>query len=201
MKRGFKIFPLIILSSIVLSGCSGSPFNSEDFTSRIFFNLWDFLAVFAAFIILILVAFFFAYKPIKKFIKNRGDYVEGKISEAEQREEKSRSLISEGEHFVSSSKKEAKQIIEKAQIDAKSQKEQILLEARQEATKEKEKARKEIELEIEANKKAIHDEIVDVAITASEELLSREVSDKDNKRFLDDFVSDLSKDKKESKKK
>lgn len=195
MKRGLKFFPLIILSTCVLSGCGDGPFKSEDFTSRIFFNLWDFLAVFAAFIILVLIAFFVAYKPIKKFIANRQAYVEGKLSEAETREEKSRSLISEGEYYVSSSKKEAKQIIEQARVDASKQKEEILNEARQEAEMEKQKARAEIALEIEANKKAIHDEIVDVALSASEELLNREVKDKDNKRFLDDFVDNLSKDK------
>ncbi len=194
MKRVGKIFPLIILSTLVLSACSGSPFNMEDFTSRIFFNVWDFLAVFLAFVLLMLVVFFVAYKPIKKFIKNRGDYVEGKISEAETREEKSRNLISEGEAYVASSKKEANQIIEKAKNDALMQKDEILESAKQEANQEKEKARAEIALELEASKKAIHDEIVDVALVASEELLKKEVSTKDNKRLLDDFVEGLNKE-------
>ncbi len=197
MKRGLKFFPLIILSTCVLTGCGSEPFTSEDFIKKIFPNVWDFLAVFAAFVILVLIAFFVAYKPIKKFIKNRADYVEDKINEAETREEKSRSLVKEGEHYVSSSKMEAKQIIEQARVDASKQKEEILESARQEAEQEKQKARTEIALEIEANKKVIHDEIVDVALSASEELLNREVSDKDNKRFLDDFVKDL--EKKESK--
>ena len=194
MKRVGKIFPLIVLSTLVLSACNGSPFNTEDFTSRIFFNVWDFLAVFLAFVLLIVVVFFVAYKPIKKFIKNRGDYVEGKISEAETREEKSRSLISEGEAYVTSSKKEANLIIEKAKNDALMQKDEILESAKQEAAQEKQKARAEIALELEASKKAIHDEIVDVALAASEELLKKEVNTKDNKRLLDDFVDDLNKE-------
>lgn len=194
MKRVGKVLPLIILSTLVLSACNGSPFNTEDFTSRIFFNVWDFLAVFLAFVLLIVVVFFVAYKPIKKFIKNRGDYVEGKISEAETREEKSRSLISEGEAYVTSSKKEANQIIEKAKNDALMQKDEILESAKQEAAQEKQKARAEIALELEASKKAIHDEIVDVALAASEELLKKEVNTKDNKRLLDDFVDDLNKE-------
>ena len=196
MKKVGKLFPLVLISTCLLVSCNGSPFNTEDFTSRIFFNLWDFLAVFLAFIVLLTVAFFIGYKPIKKFIKNRADYVEGKIIEAESREEKSRSLVSEGENYVSESKKEANRIIEKAKDDANKQKDEILESARTEAENEKEKARRDIELEIEANKQMIHDEIVDVALSASEELLNREVSKEDNKRLLDDFVNDLNKEKK-----
>ena len=151
MKRVKRFFPLLILTPIFLSSC-GDPFKPEDFTSRIFFNVWDFLAVFLAFVVLITVAFFFAYKPIKKFIKNRGDYVEGKINEANVREEKSRNLIIEGEQIVKESKKEATAIIEKANIDANKQKDEIIAKAKSDANREKEKAREEIALEIE-NKK------------------------------------------------
>ena len=196
MKKVGRLLPLILISTCVLGSCNSVPFNSEDFTSRIFFNVWDFLAVFLAFIVLLLVAFFVAYKPIKKFIKNRADYVEGKISEAEVREEKSRSLIAEGDLYVSDSKKEANRIIEKAKDDATKQKDEIIESAKVEAEKEKEKARAEIALEIEANKQMIHDEIVDVALSASEELLNREVNKDDNKRLLNDFVNDLEKEKK-----
>ncbi len=196
MKKIGKFIPLIILTTLSLASCKGSPFNPEDFISRISFNVWDFLAVFLAFIILITVAFFVAYKPIRKFIKNRQDYVEGKIVEAESREEKSRNLINEGNTYVSESKKEANRIIEKAKLDANKQKDEIIEQARKDAGLEKEKARQEINLEIEANKQMIHDEIVDVALNASKELLSREVNSKDNKRLLDDFVNELNEEKK-----
>ena len=193
MKKIGKFLPTVFISIILLTSCQSDPFTSEDFTSRIFFNLWDFLAVFLAFIVLLLVAFFIAYKPIKKFIKNRGDYVENKIVEAESREEASRNLISEGEQYVKDSKKEAALIVSKARDDANKVKDEILEKAKEEANLEKEKARSEIAMEIEASKQAIHDEIVDVALTASEELLNREVSKEDNKRLLDELVNDLDK--------
>ena len=190
MKRiGKLIIPL--LSILTLTSCDGQPFKSEDFTSRIFFNLWDFLAVFLAFIVLVLVAFFFAYKPIKKFIQNRGDYIEGKIKDAEEREKKSRTIVEESEKTLLESKKSAALIIENAREDANKVKDEIVAEAKKEAENEKQKAKEEIAQEIEANKDAIHEEIVDVALKASSELLSREVNSKDNKRLLNDFVNDL----------
>ncbi len=195
MKRiGKIIFP--ILSILALSSCSGSPFTSEEFTSRIFFNLWDFLIVLTAFIVLVLIAFFFAYKPIKEFAKKRADYVEGKIRTAEEREKKSQNLISEGEKSLLESKRNAALIVDEARENAAKIKDEIINEAKLEAQNEKKKAQEEIAQEIEANKDAIHKEIVDVALKASEELLNREVSKEDNKRLLDDFVDNLNKKEK-----
>ena len=108
-------------------------------------------------------------------------------------EEKSRGLVDEANENLAKSKKEAFEIVEKAKVDANKEKEQIIEEAKLEAKEEKQKAREEIAQEIEANKEQIRKEIVDVALTASSELLGREVNDKDNKRLLDDFVNDLEK--------
>ena len=199
MKRKHLLIVTTLFTSILLSGCKDadgnpiSPFNTDDFTSRISFNVWDFLAVFLAFVVLLLVVFYFGYKPLKKAIKDRHDYVEGNIRTAEEREEKSRNLVDEANENLAQSKKEALEIVEKAKVDANKEKEQIIEEAKLEAKEEKEKAREEIAQEIEANKEQIRKEIVDVALTASEELLGREVNDKDNKRLLDDFVNDLEK--------
>ena len=169
MKRKHLLLIGMTLTSLLLSGCKDadgnpiSPFKTEDFTGRISFNVWEFLAVFLAFIVLLLVVFYFGYKPIKKAIQARKDYVEGNIKTAEEREEKSRGLVEEANQNLAKSKKEAFEIVEKAKVDANKEKEQI------------------------------RKEIVDVALTASSELLGREVNDKDNKRLLDDFVNDLEK--------
>ena len=196
MKNKGKIILVLLFSALTLTGCDGAPFNSKDFISRISFNVWDFLAVFLAFIVLLLAAFYLGYKPIKKFIKDRGDYVEGKIKAAESREEKSRTLVSEAEKNVAESKKSAVLIVEKAQEDANKQKEAIIAQAKEEAKQEKEKAKQEIAQEIEASKDEIHREIVSVALDASEKILSREVKEDDNKRLVEDFVKDLEKEDK-----
>ena len=88
----------------------------------------------------------------------------------------------------------ANRIIEEATIEASKQKDEIVESAKADIEKEKEKAREELAMEVESSKDAIHAEIVDVALKASEELLSREVTSKDNKRLLDDFVNELNKD-------
>ncbi|MCQ2793587.1 MAG: F0F1 ATP synthase subunit B [Bacilli bacterium] len=191
MKNKGKIILLILLSTFSLTSCDGVPFSSEDFTSRISFNVWDFLATFLAFVVLVLVVFFFGYKPIKEYVRKRGEYVEGKIKTAEERELKSQGLVKEAEENLVESKKSAILIVEKAREDANKQKAEILEQAKQEAKEEKIKAEQEIAQEIESTKDEIHREIVQVAMDASKKVLGREVNSKDNEKLVNDFINDL----------
>lgn len=191
MKNKGKIILLILLSTFSLTSCDGVPFSSEDFTSRISFNVWDFLATFLAFVVLVLVVFFFGYKPIKEYVRKRGEYVEGKIKTAEERELKSQGLVKEAEENLAISKKSAILIVEKAREDANKQKAEILEQAKQEAKEEKIKAEQEIAQEIESTKDEIHREIVQVAMDASKKVLGREVNSKDNEKLVNDFINDL----------
>lgn len=197
MKRKIPLFAVSFISALALSSCGKAPFDKDSFLSKLFPQPWDALAIFLAFIVLLLVAFYLAYKPVKKLIKDRQDYVSGKIKEAEDREEKTRGLVLEAEKNVGESKKTAQQIIEKAQEDANKQKAIIIADAKKEAELEKEKAKQEIAQEFEASKDEIHREIVSVAMDASSKVLGREVNDEDNRRLVDDFVKDLKKDDEE----
>lgn len=194
-KKVLKLSPLLMLS-LFLCGCSDVPLDSSQFLNRISFNLWDFLAVFAAFIILIVIAFFFGYKPVKGYIKKRKDYIEGNIKTAEDRELKSRNIINEANEKAKEKQKEALLIVEKAKEDANKQKEQIINEAKDEAQNQIKNAQNQIAREIEASKDDIHKQIVDVALNASTKILEREVNEKDNERLIDSFVNDLKKDNK-----
>lgn len=195
MKKRIQRISLLALFSLFLSSCSEVPFKTEDFTSRIFFNVWDFLAVFLAFIVLVLVGFFFAYKPVKAFIQKRKDYIDSNIKSAEEREEKSRNIVSEAEQIKNNSKKEAIETLKKAHDDALKEKEDIIEQTKEEVKQIKLNAQKEIEQEIEASKDQIHESIVDVALDASKKILTREINEDDNRKLVEDFVSDIKKDK------
>ncbi len=168
-----------------------SPISEESFLEKLFPNPWDALATFLAFIVLLVVAFYFAYKPVKKLIQKRGDYVENKIKSAEERETLAVEKEKEAEKNISASRKEAIKIVEEAKATANQEREKIREQAKLDADKEVERAKAQIEQEIEASKDQIHREIVDVALDASEKVLAREVNKKDNEKLIDDFISDL----------
>lgn len=192
MKKLGKL-SLLLLAPIVITGCDGKPFEQEDFLHYLFPNPWDALAIFLAFIVLLLVVFYFAYKPVKKLIKDRKDYVEGKIKNAEEREAIAAKKVEEAEKEIVESRQKAIEIVEKAKLDASKERDEIKAQAKLDADKEVERARQEIAQEIEASKDEIHREIVSVALDASSKVLEREVNKKDNEKLIDDFINELDK--------
>lgn len=171
------------------------PLNKDSFLEKLFPNVWDALAVFLAFIILLIAVFFFAYKPVKNLLKKRGDYVEEKIKSAEDKEREATKLLKDANEEVKAKKIQAIEIVDKAVADATREKDEILNKAKKEKLEEIEKARFEIAQEIEASKDEIHREIVSVAIDASSKILEREVSKEDNEKLVDNFIDDIKKGK------
>lgn len=175
----------------ILAEEASGPIKKQDFLDKLFPNPWDALAVFLAFIILLLVVFFVAYKPVKKLLKKRGDYVEEKIKSAESKELEATRLLEDANNEIKEKKIEAMGIVEKAKEDANKERQAILEKAKQEKEAEIKKAKEEIAQEIEASKDEIHREIVSVAIDASSKVLEREVTKKDNEKLIDSFIDDL----------
>ena len=183
-------FLVLALSLLALSGCADA-IQKNDFLDKLFPNPWDALAVFLAFVLLLIIVFFVAYKPVKKLLKQRGDYVEEKIKTAEEREKESEKLLSKADENVKASRKEAMEIVEKAKEDANKERQAILDKAKEEKAEEIKRTKEEIAQEIEASKDEIHREIVSVAIDASSKVLGREVNKKDNEKLIDSFIDDL----------
>ena len=183
-------FLVLALSTLSLTGCADA-IKKNDFLDKLFPNPWDALAVFLAFIILLLAIFYFAYKPVKKLLKQRGDYVENKIKTAEEREKESEKLLADANENVKASRKEAMEIVEKAKEDANKERQVILDKAKEEKAAEIKRTKEKIAQEIEASKDEIHREIVSVAIDASSKVLEREVNKKDNEKLIDSFIDDL----------
>ena len=169
--------------------------NPDDFTSKLFPSPWDALATFLAFIVLLVVVFYFAYKPVKKIIQKRGEYVEGKILDAERKQTEANNLLVTAKEEVKAKKAEAFNIIENAKAEANKEKKNILDKAALEREAEVKKTKKEIAQEIEASKDELHREIVSVAIDASSKILEREINEKDNEKIIDNFIDDLKENK------
>ena len=194
MKKRKFIFLLPILLS--LTGCKeaiSQELNAEAFTKKLIPNWTSFVVQVAALVVLILVVIIFGYKPIKKIIKKRQDYIENEIKEAEQ----SKAVWQENElkskETVLASERTAADIVAEAKVDAQKERAAILEATQLEVNKMKVDAKNDIaRMEEEAQDK-IKKEIVSVALDASSELLGREVSSKDNARLLEEFVEEVKK--------
>ena len=181
---------LLLTSSILLTSCD-IDLKAEDFTSKLIPNWISFVAQLGALIVLITVVIIFAYKPVKKIIKKRQDYIETNIREAEQSKATWQENELKSKEAVLASNKTAAEIISQAKVDALKEREEIIKQTELDVLKMKQDAEEDIvRMESDAQE-AIRKEIVSVALDASKELLGREVSSKDNERLLEEFIEDV----------
>ena len=180
--------------SLLLSSCT-VDLKSSDFTDKLIPNWPSFIAQLLALLVLITVIIIFAYKPVKKIIKKRQDYIEQNIKEAEENKAKWQENELKSKETVLASQRTAADIVAEAKVDAQKERAAILENTQLEINKMKEDAQNDIaRMEKEAQEQ-IKKEIVNVALDASTELLGREISSQDNDRLLNEFVDDLNKKK------
>jgi len=156
-------------------------------------NWFAFLVQLVSLIVLLLIVFFVAYKPVKKMLAQRADYIENEVKEAKSNREIAEKNAIQSEKMIVESKKKANEIIEDANKKAVVEAHKIIESAEKEIEQMKVAANEDIERSKEQSLKEIHDEMVDVALSASKEILQREINEADNKRLAQDFIENLNK--------
>ena len=190
MKKRKLLFSLPLVFS--LTSCS-IDLNADDFTSKLIPNWPSFLAQVGALIVLIIVVIIFAYKPVKKIITKRQDYIENNIKEAEKSKAQWQENELKSKETVLASERTAADIVAEAKNNAQKERAVILEQTQQDVIKMKKDAENDIaRMEVEAQEQ-IKKEMISVALDASKELLGREVSSKDNARLIEEFVEEVKK--------
>ena len=179
---------------LLFTSCdAGENLNSETFVSKLIPNWVSFVAQLGALLVLILVVVIFAYKPVKKIITKRQDYIEANIKEAEQSKAVWKENELKSKEIVLASDRTAANIVAEAKLSAEKERSKILAQTALDVEKMKQEAENDIaRMELEAQDK-IRKEMVSLALDASKELLGREVSSKDNTRLLEEFIEDVKK--------
>lgn len=188
-KRLVFLLPLAIL----LTGCDIN-ITSDDFTSKLIPNWVSFVTQLGALIVLIIVVFVFAYKPVKKIVTKRQEYIESNIKEAEESKAKWKENEELSKANVLASSRTAADIVAEAKTDAEKERNKIIDETALEVERMKKEAENDIARMKEDAKEEIRKEMVSVALDASKELLGREVNSSDNTRLLEEFIDDIKKD-------
>ncbi|MCQ2794499.1 MAG: ATP synthase F0 subunit B [Bacilli bacterium] len=173
-----------------------SPIDPESILPNIIPTFWPFITQLLAFIILFVVVFFLFYKPVKKLLAKRNEFVKNNIDQAKANEVKSEALLKEADEKLNASYREAKTVIKQAKVDAENVRANILARAKDEAKNEMLRAQENIAEEVKRSEAAIHREMVDIAFSASEKILAREVNKKDNVKRVNAFIHDLKEDNK-----
>jgi F-type H+-transporting ATPase subunit b len=174
---------------LVLSGDLGGLFDDID---EKLIPSWPSLVVqLCSLVVLILVVFFVAYKPVKKMLKKRADYIENNILDSQKNKAIAKQNLEQSNEAILSSKKEASRIISDANKKALNERKILEEETKLGLLRLKQEAETDIEKSKEQSLEDIRREMISVAMVTSKEILKREINEKDNAKLAEDFIEKL----------
>ena len=126
----------------------------------------------------------FGWKPIIKGLTDRENSIRTDLETAKAEREKAGALLADYKQAMANAKKEAADIIQKAQDSADKHRAEAEAEAKQQGQKLIEKARVDIERESDAAKAELSRHVAELTAKATSRLLGRVIDDKEHERLI-----------------
>ena len=152
---------------------------------------WTFLAQICNLMIQMLIFKKFLLKPIKQVIADRKAKADSEIADAQKLRTEAEAMKAEYEQNLQNARTEANQIVATAQKTATARSEEIVGEARAQAAALKQKAEADIAQERKKAVNEVKDEIGGIAMEIASKVVEREISEKDHKDLIDEFIKNV----------
>lgn len=173
-------------------GDSNKIIDPQDIINKLFPNGWQGLVIqLLAFGVMIAVVIFLGYKPVKKLLEKRAEYVQNHIHKAEEANVEANRKLAEANRHLLDSRIEARKIVLEAKEEAETERQTTLRETKIEIRNARIQAEKDRQQEQLKAQEDVHKEIVNIALTASSRVLQREVSITDNEELIRNFIEEL----------
>jgi F-type H+-transporting ATPase subunit b len=151
-------------------------------------NLTDMIMVLISTFLIILFAKKYFWDKIVAFVKKRQDLIQQNIDSSEALKAEAQAQKDKYDEQMRGAGKEAHAILAMARNDADEERERILAQAQNEAARLKEQAQEEIERDKRQAQKDMKAAISDVAMEAAKKLVDKEMDEKTQRKFVDDFI-------------
>ena len=156
-------------------------------------NLWITLLQLGLFILVAILFIVIAYKPLKKKLNERADYIEKNIKDSENKALEAEEKIKEANRIVLNGQKKAGEIIQRAEKTAENKASELEKQLAETIEKQKQSTHNDIENERNKMLKEAKSEIISTAISTSKEILKRNVTVSDNDEYVNKFIEELNK--------
>ena len=152
---------------------------------------WTFLAQICNLMIQLVIFQKFLLKPIKQVIADRKAKADSEIADAQKLRTEAEAMKAEYEQNLQNARTEANQIVTAAQKTATARSEEIVGEARAQAAALKQKAEADIAQQRKKAVNEVKDEIGGIAMEIASKVVEREISEKDHKDLIDEFIKNV----------
>jgi F-type H+-transporting ATPase subunit b len=148
------------------------------------------IAQIVAFIILLLVMYFFAYKPVLKMLDERSRKIKDSMEEVQKVKDQAAQTEEEFKKKIEAASKEGQEVIARAMRTGEDARQRAQLEAKQEAQGLVEKARVEIERERNETIGELRQEFADLTIVAAEKVIGKSLDKEAHREIIDKVLGE-----------
>lgn len=132
-----------------------------------------------------------AWKPLMAMLEEREKTINADLDKAAQNREVAQQQRLETEEQLLAARKNANEILNKAQLEATAMQKNILKEANEDAQRIRQQAQREVTAERERTLNNLRSEISSLTIDIAEKIIGRELNNQDHEHLIDEFIQGL----------
>jgi F-type H+-transporting ATPase subunit b len=133
----------------------------------------------------------YAFGPVQKLIDDRRDRIRQSIEEADRAREEARSLLEEHRALIGQAKSQAEDILAEARKVADAQRERVRGELEEDRQRRLEETQRQIDQATTQALGEIRREVASLSLLAAEKITRKTLTDADQKRLIDEALSEI----------
>lgn len=153
----------------------------------------DMLFYLISFIILALLVWHFAWKPVTQMMEKRANKIADDIDSASNDRKKAAELAAKREEQLQGSKQEATQIVDSARKNGENLRNQIVDKAHENARSIQEQAQHDAEQARQDALKSAKDDVANLSLEIASKLIHKQLNADDQQELIDSYIEGLSK--------
>jgi F-type H+-transporting ATPase subunit b len=153
-------------------------------------NVWTLAAQIVNFLILLLLLYFFAYKPVLKMLDERSRKIKESMEEVQKVKDQAARTEEEFKKKIEAAGKEGQEVIARAMRTGEEARQRAQAEAKQEAQVMVEKARAEIQLERNQTIDELRQEFADLTVVAAEKVIGKSLDKEAHRQIIDKVLDE-----------
>ena len=184
----FAALMFIFLAALpaLASGAEGGEKQGGIFDIDPGFMIWAVIN----FLILLLVLWYFAWRPIATMLVKRTENIEGKIKEAENLKKAAEEKKAEWDRVLKTADAKSAEIMQEGRASAESERSDIIAAAKTSAEAERERARRDAGLLKEKAYQDFAREAAEITTALAGKVAKKAISPNDHKKLVEDFLKD-----------
>jgi F-type H+-transporting ATPase subunit b len=133
----------------------------------------------------------YAFGPIQKTIDERRERIRQSLEEADRARDEARKLIEEHRALIRQARQESDEILSEARHVADAQRERVREETDADRQRRLEETKRQIEAETRRALEQIRREVAELALEAAQKVTRNALDDADQRRLIEDAISEL----------